>query len=157
VERDKVLARARNNAYALLRQRPRSESEIVKRLLLKGYAREKVESVVGELKKLGYIDDAKFAREWVESRMRANPKGDAVLRQELRGKGVADDLIDDALTQKAQRYDDSQIALSMAREQFERFKKLDRRKAAKRVYDFLARRGFGYGTIQGIIEELTRN
>lgn len=157
MEKDKVLARARNNAYALLRQRPRSESEIVKRLSLKGYGEDQVAAVIEELKKLGHIDDAKFAKEWVESRMRANPKGDAVLRQELRHKGVEEALIEEALSQKAQRFDDRKIALSMAREQFERFKKLDRRKAAKRVYDFLARRGFGYGIIQGIIEELTGN
>ena len=38
---------------------------------------------------LGYLDDAAFARAWVESRDRARPRGARALRDELRRKGVA--------------------------------------------------------------------
>jgi SOS response regulatory protein OraA/RecX len=44
----------------------------------------------------------------------------------------------------------------MAKERFERFKKLDRQKAMKRVYDFLLRRGFKYDVVQKVIEEIVR-
>lgn len=88
--------------------------------------------------------------------MRTNPKGDIVLRQELKEKGVAANLIDEALKQKADTCDEYSIALAMAREQFDRLKKLDRRKAAKRVWDFLARRGFGYEIVKKTIDELIK-
>ena len=58
------------------------------------------------------------------------------------------------LSQKSKNYDEYKVAFSMARERFERFKKLDRRKATKRVYDFLLRRGFKYDTIRKILENL---
>lgn len=147
--------RALNNACALLRQRPRSEAEMRSRLEEKGYDPATVDAVIGGLRKAGYIDDAKFVRMWIDSRMRSNPKGDVVLRHELKGKGVSPGLIEEALAEKSRRYDERGIALEMASEQFRRMKKLDRRKAAKRVWDFLARRGFGYDVIQDVINGLT--
>jgi len=162
VEFDKIKIRAKNNAFALLRQRPRSEAEIRARLKLKGYAGEIVDGIVSDLRRTGNIDDAKFARLWVESRMHSNPMGDVVLRHELKTKGVADSIIEAALDDKAKNYDEFELAAEMARERFERFKKLDasampgtgRRKALKRVYNFLMRRGFKYDTVQRVIEEI---
>jgi SOS response regulatory protein OraA/RecX len=44
----------------------------------------------------------------------------------------------------------------MAAERFGRFSKLEKRKALKRVYDFLARRGFKFDIINRIIDELIK-
>jgi len=154
LETDKIKARARNNAYALLRQRPRSVHEIRSRLKLKGYEDELVEDVVVSLKRTGDLDDEKFARFWVESRMHMNPAGDVVLKYELKMNGISDNIIEAALIEKAEKYDEYELALSMAKDRFERLKKLDRRKASKRVYDFLLRRGFKYDNIRRVIENI---
>ena len=49
------------------------------------------------------------------------------------------------------------IALSMAEEKFRRFSSIDKRKALKRVYDFLLRRGFKYDTVQRILDEMVKD
>ncbi len=154
LDTDKIKARARNNAYALLRQRPRSEFEITSRLKMKGYGEDIVGYVIEVLKGAGETDDARFAKLWVDSRMQTNPVGDVVLRHELKVKGVSDPIIEAALAKKAGDYDEYEIAFSMAGERFERLKKLDRPKALKRLYDFLLRRGFAYNTVRRIIEEI---
>ena len=154
LEPEKIVSRARNNAYALLRQRPRSEHEIRERLKLKGYSEAVVEEIVELLKKAGDIDDTRFATLWVESRMHMNPAGDVVLKHELRSRGVSDAIIEATLTEKAEKYDEYEVAFSMAKDRFERFKKLDRQKAMKRVYDFMLRRGFKYDTVRRIIDTL---
>ncbi len=151
---DKVKARALNNAYALLRQRPRSVYEIRNRLKLKGYAGSLIEDIVASLERAGELDDERFARLWVESRMHMNPAGDVVLKHELKRNGVSDKIIDAVLIEKAEKYDEYEVALDMARDRFERFKKLDRQKAMKRVYDFLLRRGFKYENIRRVVENL---
>ncbi|MBI5143893.1 MAG: RecX family transcriptional regulator [Candidatus Omnitrophica bacterium] len=153
---DKIKARAKNNAYSLLRIRPRSEHEIRQRLKLKGYNYFVIDDVVESLKGSRDIDDGKFAKFWVDSRMHLNPVGDIVLKHELKDKGIGDAIIEATLEAKDKTYDEYEVAFNMARERFERFKKLDRRKAAKRVYDFLLRRGFKYENVRRIIEELTR-
>lgn len=155
MEKDKVRNKALNNAYMLLRIRPRSEQEVRDRLKSKGYGPDLTDEIVGVLKKTGEIDDVKFAAFWVESRMHQNPAGDVVLKHELKHKGVEAGVIDEALKHKADNYDEHAIALSMAEERFRRFGKIDRPKALKRVYDFMLRRGFKYDTVRRIIGELT--
>ncbi len=154
MENEKQRSHAKNNAYALLRQRPRSVYEIRNRLKLKGYEDELVEDVVVNLKRTGDLDDEKFARFWVGSRMHMNPAGDVVLKHELKGKGVSDSIIEAVLIEKAEKYNEYEIALSMAKDRFERLKKLDRRKATKRIYDYLLRRGFKYDNIRRVVENL---
>jgi len=156
LETDKKKIRAKNNAWSLLRVRPRSEYELRSRLKLKGYDDSLVSEVIEDLRRLGNVDDEKFARFWVSSRMHLNPVGDVVLRHELKDKGVADSIIETALEEKAKNYNEYEVAFNMATERFERLKKLDRPKAAKRLYDFLLRRGFKYDTVCKIIEELVK-
>ena len=151
---DKKRRLARNNAWRLLRSRPRSEFEIRTRLKEGGYDDSIVNDLVEELRLSGDIDDGKFARFWMESRMHSNPVGDIVLKQELKQKGVSESIIEATLEAKAKSYDEYEVAFNMAQDHFERLKKLDRRKAAKRLYDFLARRGFAFATVQGVIEKL---
>jgi len=134
--------------------RPRSEAELRRRLKEKGHADLLINNCVEDLKRSGDIDDAKFARFWVESRMHLNPVGDVVLKHELKEKGVSDSIIEATLVTKAKSYDEYEVAFSMAKERFERFKKLDRAKAMKRLYDFLYRRGFKYDVIEKIIENI---
>lgn len=156
MEADKQKVRATNNAYSLLRIRPRSEEEMRHRLKLKGYGDTLVDEIIESLRRSGNIDDVKFAKFWVESRMHLNPVGDVVLKHELKNKGVSEAVIEAALEDKTKNYDEYEIAKSMAIDRFERLKKLDRRKATKRLYDFLLRRGFQYENVRKVIEELVR-
>ena len=154
---EKIRQKALNNAYCLLRQRPRSEQEICKRLRLKGYEDDIVNEVVLALKKSGELDDAKFAKLWVDARVSFNPMGEIALRRELKAKGVSDAIIDVTLAECLKTYDEYEVALKMAGEQFGRFAKLDKRKAMKRLYDFLARRGFKFEIIERVLEKTIEN
>ena len=87
-------------AAAFLAVRPRSMAETRRRLCHLGYPSALVDSVVARLVELGYLDDAAFARAWVESRDRARPRGSAALRQELQRAGVARDVIDQVLDER---------------------------------------------------------
>jgi regulatory protein len=157
LEAGKKLQKAKNNAYSLLRSRPRSESELRQRLKIKGYGSEIIEAIVCDLKRVGEIDDAKFARLWVESRMHQNPMGDIVLRRELQEKGISDSTIEATLADKAAHYDEFKVASILAKERFRQFAKLDKKKALKRLYDFLLRRGFAFDTVQRIVGEIVND
>jgi regulatory protein len=67
--------------------------ETRKRLVHLGYPAAIVEQVLDRLVEFGYLDDADFARAWVESRDRARPRGAVALRRELQRKGVPDEVI----------------------------------------------------------------
>jgi regulatory protein len=132
-------------AAAFLAARPRSLSETTRRLLRLGYPPPLVDEVVARLAEIGYLDDAGFARSWVESRDRVRPRGSNALRRELMQKGVSRDAIDEALAARADvdRDPDRVAALALLerkRPSLER--EADPRRRRQKAYALLARNGF---------------
>jgi len=84
-------------AARFLEVRPRSIAEVRRRLHDNGYRHDLVEGAIARLADLGMLDDAAFARAWIESRDRARPRGARALRDELRRKGVAAEDVEAAL------------------------------------------------------------
>ena len=84
-------------AARFLEARPRSTDEVRHRLREAGYRDNLVEGALRRLTELGFLDDAGFARTWVESRDRVRPRGVRALRDELRRMGVAAADIEGAL------------------------------------------------------------
>ncbi|HEV8516364.1 MAG TPA: regulatory protein RecX [Candidatus Limnocylindrales bacterium] len=88
-------------AAAFLAVRSRSVGETRRRLRHLGYPAGIVEQVLARLMELGILDDAAFARAWVESRDRARPRGESALRHELALKGVDRAIVDELLAERA--------------------------------------------------------
>jgi regulatory protein len=133
-------------AAGFLAVRPRSIGETRRRLVQLGYPAGLVEAVLAQLVELRYLDDAEFARLWVESRDRARPRGEAALRRELVLKGVAREVIDEVLAGRGSAAaGDADMSAAMAllvrkRSQLER--EPDPRRRRQRAYALLARHGF---------------
>jgi regulatory protein len=140
-----------------LEARPRSVSEVRRKLARLGYQSELVDGAVARLAELGFLDDEAFARAWVESRDRAKPRGEHALRRELGLKGVDKAIVDAVL---GDRRDDALVAAAAldaepvspddaAAERLLRRKlgpilrETDPRRRLQRAYALLARNGFG--------------
>jgi regulatory protein len=80
---DAELKKARFYALKSTNLKPRSIEELKEKLSKKGFTGAVITEVLVEFTKKGMLDDSKFSRLWVESRMYSNPKGEPVLRQEL--------------------------------------------------------------------------
>lgn len=87
-------------AAVFLAARPRSVAETRTRLIALGYPTGPVDEAVDRLLSAGYLDDAMFARAWVESRDRARPRGEHALRLELGRKGIDRETIEAALAER---------------------------------------------------------
>jgi regulatory protein len=97
-------------AARFLEVRPRSVAEVRRRLGDAGYRPDLVEGAIERLLALGYLDDAAFARAWVESRDRARPRGARSLRDELRHKGVAAEATEAALAAREEAATGAEVA-----------------------------------------------
>ncbi|RMF53792.1 MAG: recombinase RecX [Bacteroidetes bacterium] len=149
--------RARTAALAYLAHRPRTEAEVRRKLAEKGFDAAVVEDVVARLHDLGYLDDAAYARSYVQARFSSRGYGPQRLRAELRRRGVdpahaqaaLDDLLDDdAVLEEARRH---------ARRRWEQLAgEADHRRKRKKLSDYLVRRGFSYDTVRRVVEELER-
>lgn len=93
-------AAALATAARFLETRPRSVEEVRRRLLDAGFKGDVADAAIARLADLGILDDAAFARAWTEARDRARPRSARALRQELRRRGVADEVIEQALVER---------------------------------------------------------
>ena len=107
--------------------------------------------VVTDLTARGHLDDAAFARHWVETRS-ARGYGAARLRADLRARGVAAPLVDAALGTLT-----GAGALDRARAVAERrlpsLRRADPARAAARLRDHLLRRGYPAGIVTRVVRE----
>jgi regulatory protein len=132
-------------AAAFLAVRPRSVAETRRRLRHLGYRHELIEQVVERLIEMDYLDDAEFARAWVESRDRARPRGESALRRELTLKGIERETIATVLEERTAASAGADRAaaerlLERKRSALEREPDVARRR--QRAYALLARNGF---------------
>lgn len=146
-------AKAYNSAVRLLAQRPRSQAEIEQRLQSKKHSSLAITYAIERLLSEGYLNDPEFARFWIEDRSRFRPRSARALRYELRQKGLANDVIDEALVE----LDEEALAWSAVENKLERWRLLDREEFKAKLIGHLARRGFGYQTAMTAYERACRN
>ena len=128
---------AMGRALDFLGYRARSEKEIWDRLRRYGHGEEAVESVVGRLKELGYLDDEDFAR--TVAREKARRYGPRRVLGELRKSGVAAELARDVVDEEFAGRSELEEARSVAAQRYNRG---GSDAEARRVYGFLVRRGY---------------
>ncbi len=98
-----------NRALDFIAVRPRSEWEVRDRLRRKKVPDDDIPRVIERLGRVGYLDDAAFARYWIEERARSSPRGPRLLQQELRHKRVSGSVIAEALAEfEAKRIEESE-------------------------------------------------
>ena len=142
--------RAKEAALRLIEIRPRSVAEVRRRLRDKGYEDDIIEKAVTRLQELALLDDDAFARYWVEQRDTFKPRSSRALSQELREKGLGREAIEVALTD----VDDDDAALRAGQKKARSLAHLPQEEFNKKLGGYLQRRGFHYGTVKAVLEQL---
>jgi regulatory protein len=145
-----VRQRAYERLLRLLANRPRSTAELTDYLKRKNTPPDVVADVLDRLAREGYLDDVAFVRFWVENRERCSPRGPHALRQELRRKGIAGRLVDEALA----GLDWEESAYRAAQSRQRRWAGLEYGDFRRAVGSYLGRRGFDYDVIGDVVERL---
>jgi regulatory protein len=146
LERAGRAAEAYSRCLGLLARRPRARTELERYLRGRGLAADEADGVLQRLAAHGWVDDAKFAREWVENRQTFRPRSALALRMELRRFGVSADEAGAALA----GLNETDAALAAARKRAPRLLRAAAQDPqAQRVFQekmtaYLASRGFAY-------------
>ena len=139
-------------ALRLLSMGPRSERDLRERLeRRRGFQPRAVDHAVGRMRELGYINDAAFAKLYVETRQ-ASPRSKRALAFELGRKGVERGHTEVAL----EDYDDVEAAYAAAQRRLRSLRAADRVTFERRLGNFLASRGFGFGVARMTIQRCWR-
>lgn len=130
-----------SSTLRLLAVRPQSHGELKRRLQGKKFSGEAIHKALARAKESDFINDERFARGWIDSRLRHRPKGRYLLAQELRQKGIEEAIIHRLLSEDI---DETAGALSLIRKKAWRWKGLDKRLFKQKAYTFLAGKGFTF-------------
>ena len=149
----KELPQAQNTVWRLLKIRGRSEQEIIERLKRKDFSESIITQTLGYFKELGFINDQRFARDWINARLN-RPFGLSRIRYELKQKGLAPELIKDELSQAAREHDELEILRRLVRQRRSHYAGIEPAKAKQRLVGYLSRKGFSIGNIFKAIREL---
>ena len=135
--------------------KPRTIAEVRKRVG-RDFDQPVVEQVLASLKRYGYLDDAEYAQQWRRSRERRRPRGEFLLRQELRARGVPDSIIDDALAGLDQEGDAYRAGLRRAERWLGNQPPMPYATFQRKMWDCLKRRGFPTGIVRDTANRLWR-
>ncbi len=137
-------------AALILSYRPRSEPELREKLTQKGFSGSSIDEVISRMKEQRLINDTDFAEFWKDNRDTFSPRSRWLTGQELRRKGVSEDIIN----QVVESIDDAESAYRAARKKARNLPRYDYQSFRQRLGEHLQRRGFGYGVITDTVKRL---
>jgi len=145
--------RAKTIAFQFLKIRNRSEKEIRTQLLKKKISSEIIDQTIPYLKNSELINDRQFARDWIAMRLQ-KPMGRRRIFFELKQKGISEEILEEETKVVPREEGEERIVETLARKRLERYKNLDETKQKRRVFEYLARRGFEVDTVKKVVEHL---
>ncbi len=144
-----------DRALNLLSFRARSSRELQRRLTEKGGSRERAERVIERLRLAGLVNDAEFARQLTRSKLAGGASRRRV-HQELFKRGVAREVANEAVAEVAEDegLTDADSIERVARKKWRTLRDVDDETRRRRLYGFLARRGFNSDDVSRVVRQL---
>ena len=149
LERAVSSRRAFNKATDLLSRRDHGEKELLIKLRQKGF-KEEAEEAIEKLKYYGYIDDRRFAENYVKELIRIKHYGKRRVEQELYRKGIDREIISEVL--ESAEFPESEL-VSLIERKYYRY--LTDEKGIKKTINSLLRMGYSYGEIKDALKTVS--
>ncbi|RJS47489.1 regulatory protein RecX [Nocardioides cavernaquae] len=130
----------------------RTRKELADKLAAKGVPDELASRLLDRFTEVGLIDDEAFARAWIASRQPGKGLARRALAQELRRKGIDDEIAREALDE-IDPDDELEVARVMVRRKLRSVSGLDEVRATRRLVGMLARKGHSPGVAYRVVRE----
>lgn len=143
---------ARTVALDRLAERDRSRAELAEALVKRKVPLEVASELLDKLESSGLLDDARFAQSWVQARQRGKGLAPRVLAQELRRKGIDDEVIREAVAD-IDPDDQRQAAHLMVQRKLRSMRQLDDAVKLRRLVAMLARKGYSSQLAVEVVRE----
>lgn len=130
----------------------RSRKELADKLAKKDVPAELATRLLDRFEEVGLIDDGAFARSWVESRQPGKGLARRALAQELRRKGIDDEVAREALDEIEPEQEEA-AARVLVRKKLRTLSRVDDATATRRLVGLLARKGYGSGMAFAVVRD----
>lgn len=132
--------------------RARSRRELADKLAQKHVPEEIATALLDRFEEVGLIDDAEFARLWVEGRHAAKGVAPRALSQDLRRKGVDDEVAREAIEQISTDEQEA-TARALIRRKLRSLERFDDTTRTRRLVGLLARKGYAPGMAYALVRD----
>jgi len=153
ISEDKTI-RGKEYLLRLLSRRIYSRYEISGKLKNKGYPEKIITNLIFWLEDNNYINDELFAEMWAQFRLQNKPIGRYKLNQELRTKGIKQDIIQKVIDKTYKEIDELALAQNLIKEKTVSSEIKNIKINPKKIYNFLLRRGFSINISKNIYDDL---
>lgn len=142
-----------DRALNLLAFRARSSSELARSLVRKGEEKADVDWAIARLLEQGLLDDAAFARSFTRAKVLGGKQSRRRVQQDLGRKGVPRSIADEAIATvfEEEEVDQHAIVEEAARKKLRSLAGLEPVVRRRRLYAFLARRGYDVDDIRQVM------
>jgi regulatory protein len=156
LEREDAVTGAVDRALNMLAAHARSVRDLRRRLLQKEVAPDVADAAIERLTRLGLLDDAAFARQFARAKVLGAGHSRRRLKQELFRKGVAGEVAEASIEEVMadDEVDEDAIIDRVARKKLRTLGAAEPATRRRRLYGFLARRGYDSDDIRRVMDEL---
>jgi regulatory protein len=147
---------AYNYALNLLSARPYSTSALHRKLIQKQYSAADADDAIRRLVDNGLLNDAKFAEQYARSKILSTGASKRRLQQELFRKGIKGDVATTAIASvlESEEIDPAAVVERVAKKKLAQLGGLDPLVVRRRLFAFLARRGYDVDEIKAVVSRL---
>jgi len=156
VEREAGILDTYDRALNMLAARGRASADLRRVLIRKGEPADRVTIAIERLERAGFVDDASYARQFTRSKGVGGGLSKRRVQQELAKRGVARDVSDEAIeTVFVEEGVDEEASIErVARKKLRSLSSVDDATRKRRLYSFLARRGYDSDAIGRVLRIL---
>ena len=130
----------------------RTRQELATRLAKRNVPEEIAVRLLDRFEEVGLIDDQAFARLWTTTRQSSKGLARRALAQELRRKGVSDEVAREALDE-LDPADEEAAARALVQRKLRTMSRLDDTTKARRLVGMLARKGYPSGLALAVVRD----
>lgn len=152
------VTRSYGRAIAMLAVRGRASGELRRLLVQKGEAVARVDEAIARLQAAGFLDDAAFARQFTRYRAVTGGLSRRRIERELWRRGIDRATAAAAIEQTfvEEGVDEAAAIEQVAERKFRTMAQFDVQTKRRRLYSFLARRGYDVDAIGQVVRRLTK-
>ena len=146
------IKKAKLRAMKLLTGRDYTEAVLRSKLIDDKYSDEAVEAAIEYVRSYGYIDDLRYAQNYVRCNNTTRSPRDMAMR--LRNKGVSQDIIETALkTEGADESEETELIKRLIRKKCPDPKQLDHM-GRQKLYAYMYGKGFDTGRVSRVLDDM---
>jgi regulatory protein len=144
-------------ALNLLSARPYATRALHRKLIQKEYSAADADNAIRRLVDNGLLNDAKYAEQYARSRMLSAGTSKRRVQQDLFRKGIKADVATEAIANVVEQEEiDPAVAIErVARKKLAQLGDLEPLVLRRRLFAFLARRGYDVDEIKRVVAQLT--